>query len=251
MGVTPNHQGSVSMNRAGETSPWMCYEVLLDPQRIQQLLTQFAADPAGVAVSHAALAEPVPAQLRSERDEWILQLRQPPFPPWAASSSDIQLTLSQGGQRLQTSCHRVSQGGQFLHLDLPDCVRYAQLRRESRVSLEQGTGVHLTLQFDPTMPISAEPFDLSEGGLGALLPLEMPLRSSELLCPVILQLPGGMVETAVDIRFLAPCPATSSWRMGARFDQLDVEQRSLIRGFLMDRQREMRRSLTPPRVPAN
>ena len=204
-----------------------------------------------MAVSHSALADLVPAQLTSERDEWIVQLLQPPLQPWAASSSDIQLTLRQGGQRLQTSCHRVSRGGQLLHLDFPDCVRYAQLRRESRISIEQRTGVYLTLTFDPTVPVLAEPFDLSEGGVGALLPSEMPLRPGELLCPVILRLPEGKVETTVDIRFLAPCPATSSWRMGARFDQLDVEQRSLIRGFLMDRQRDIRRSLTLPRVPAN
>lgn len=228
------------MSHSGKIPPWMRYEVLFDAQRIRQLLMQFASDPVGVVVD-PVLAAPLPAQLISEGDEWILRPLQPAFSGWSERAWGALLTLTQGGQRLQMACQGVSRDGQLLHLGLPDCVRYAQLRGEIRVSLEQATGVCLTLHPEPSMPIIAEPLDLSLGGLGALLPLAAPLGPGEPPCPVILQLPAGTVATTVDVRFMTP--DASAWRMGACFDQLDPEQRSLIRDFVMDRQRDLRHSL--------
>jgi hypothetical protein len=219
----------------------MHYEVLLDAQRIRQLLMQFASDTVGVLVDQPVGAASLPAQLISEGDEWILRPLQPAFSNWSESTWGALLTLTQGGQQLQMACQGVSRDGQWLHLGLPDCVRYAQLRGESRVSLEQATGVRLTLHPEPSMPIIAEPMDLSLGGLGALLPLAAPLGPGEPPCPVILQLPAGTVATTVDVRFMTP--DASAWRMGACFDQLDPGQRSLIRDFVMERQRDLRRSL--------
>jgi hypothetical protein len=237
------------MSHSGKTSPWMRYEVLLDAQRIRQLLMQFASDPVGVVVDQPVLAASLSAQLIPEGDEWILRPLQPAFSNWPESACGALLTLTQGGQQLQVACQGVSRDGQLLHLGLPDCVRYAQLRGESRVSLEQATGVCLTLHPEPSMPIIAEPLDLSLGGLGALLPLATPLGPGEPPCPVILQLPAGTVATTVDVRFMTP--DASAWRMGACFDQLDAEQRSLIRDFVMERQRDLRRSLMTPQPLVN
>ena len=237
------------MSRSGKTSPWMRYEVLLDAQRIRQLLMQFASDSAGVVVDHPVLATSLPAQLISEGDEWVLHPLQPTLSIWSGIAWGNLLTLTQGGQQLQMVCQGVGRDGQLLHLGLPDCVRYAQLRGESRVSLEQVAGVCLTLHPEPSMPIIAEPLDLSLGGLGALLPLAAPWGPGEPPCPVILQLPAGTVATTVDVRFMTP--DVSAWRMGACFDQLDPEQRSLIRDFVMDRQRNLRRSLMTPQLLVN
>jgi len=231
------------MSRAGKTSPWMRYEVLLDAQRIHQLLTQFASDPVGVVVDHPLLASSLMAQLESAGDEWVLRSL-PAFSRGPGITWSNLLTLTQGGQQLQMACQGVGPDGQSLHLGLPDCVRYAQLRGENRVSLDQVAGVCLTLHPQPSIPIIAEPLDLSLGGLGALLPLAAPWGPGEPPCPVILQLPAGTVATTVDVRFMTP--DASAWRMGACFDQLDPEQRGLIRDFVMDRQRDLRRSLMAP-----
>lgn len=237
------------MSRSGKASPWVCYEVLLDPQRICELLMKFARGPVGVVVDHAVLAAPLTAQLLPEGDEWILRPLQSAVSIWPGGASEIGLTLTQGGQQLQMACQRVSRDGHTLHLGLPDCVRYAQLRGESRVSLERLTGVCLTLHPEPSMPIIAEPLDLSLGGVGALLPHAALLGIGEPPCPAILQLPAGRVVTTVEVRFMTV--ESSAWRMGACFDQLDPEQRSLIRDFVMERQRDMRRSPMSPRPLAN
>lgn len=229
------------MSRSGKTSPWTRYEVLLDAQRIRQLLMQFASDSAGVVVDHPVLATSLTAQLISEGDEWVLHTLQPAFSSGCGTTRGNLLTLTQGGQQLQMACQGVGWDGQSLHLGLPDCVRYTQLRGENRVSLGQVPGVCLTLHPESSIPIFAEPLDLSLGGLGALLPLAAPWGPGEPPCPVILQLPAGTVATTVDVRFMTP--DASSWRMGACFDQLDPEQRSLIRDFVVDRQRDLRRSL--------
>lgn len=146
-------------------------------------------------------------------------------------------------------CQSVSGGEQLLHLGFPDCVRHAQLRKENRVSLERVTGISLTLQPEPSMPIIAEPLDLSLGGLGALLPLAAPWGPGGTPCPVILRLPAGTVTTTVDVRFMTA--DASAWRMGACFDRHDPEQRSLIRNFVMDRQRDLRRALMTPQPLVN
>lgn len=237
------------MSHSGKTSLWMRYEVLLDAQRIRQLLMQFASDPVGVAVDQPVLAASLPAQLISEGDKWVLHPLQPTLSIWSGIAWGNLLTLTQGGQQLQMACQGVGWDGQSLHLGLPDCVRYAQLRGESRVSLDQVAGVCLTLHPEPSMPIIAEPLDLSLGGLGALLPLAAPWGPGEPPCPVILQLPAGTVATTVDVRFMTP--DASAWRMGACFDQLDPEQRSLIRDFVMDRQRNLRSSLMTPQTLVN
>ncbi len=237
------------MSRSGKTSPWMRYEVLLDAQRIRQLLMQFASDPGGVVIDYLPLATSLPAQLISEGDEWLLRPLQPAISSGSGSMLGNLLTLTQGGQRLQMACQGMGQDGQSLHLGLPDCVRYSQLRGENRVSLDQVAGVCLTLHPDPSIPIIAEPLDLSLGGLGALLPLAAPWGPGEPPCPVILRLPAGTVATTVDVRFMTP--DASAWRMGACFDQLDPEQRSLIRDFVMDRQRDLRRSLMIPQSLVN
>lgn len=237
------------MSRSGKPSPLMRYEVLLDAQRIGQLLMKFASEPVGVIIDHPALGGSLPARLISEGDEWIVRLLQAHSSIWPGEMSGTQLTLAQGGQQLQIVCQCVSQDGQSLDLGSPDCARYAQLREESRVSLEQSTGISLILHPDPSIPIIAELLDLSLGGLGALLPLAAPWGPGEPPCPVILQLPAGTVATTVDVRFMTP--DASAWRMGACFDQLDPEQRSLIRDFVMDRQRDLRRSLMTPQLLVN
>ena len=237
------------MMHAGGPVPWMCYEVILDAQRIQRLLEHFSVDPVDV-LFQSRHEETMLARLSFGEDGWFLLPLGLPFPSRIESGS--QLTLRQGGQRLQACCQQVSRDGRMLYLDLPASVRYAQLRGEGRVSLlSQKTEVSLTLASESVLPVAAKPFDLSEGGVGALLPPGMPVSVGGPPCPVILRLPEGQVETMVDIRFVAPCAIVSGRRMGARFERLDVEQRNLIRAFLLGQQREIRRSLTSSRVPAN
>jgi flagellar brake protein len=133
-------------------------------------------------------------------------------------------------------------GVSFYRAVLPDSIDYLQRRSSYRVRVGLDLAVPVRLPVDDAAQAAdGELFDLSLGGLGAVLDSAVKLELGQILsCD--LQLPKGETLRAnIEIRFIRVDPAKSNQRIGASFRNLEPTQKQSVRRFVAQLEREMLR----------
>ena len=150
------------------------------------------------------------------------------------------------GVELGFSCGVEVRQGQsgisFYRAVLPDSIDYMQRRSSYRVRVGHDLAVPVRLpRDDAEESTDGELFDLSMGGLGAVLDSAVSLELGQIVS-CILQLPKGETLRAdIEIRFVRVDPAKSNQRIGASFRNLEPGQKQLVRRFVAQLEREMLR----------
>jgi len=136
-----------------------------------------------------------------------------------------------------------SDGGIALYkLSIPKRIIRVQRRECFRLRLNAGLIVPVSVPRLEGNRASGEAFDLSTGGVGALIHTSSIPSRGQVLAEVSISLPQSpSFKANVEIRFARLDEIHHSLRIGGRFISLDKNQERIIAHFLAEQQRKLRR----------
>ncbi|RRQ20950.1 flagellar brake protein [Thiohalobacter thiocyanaticus] len=136
---------------------------------------------------------------------------------------------------------RNRQGVGFYQAGLPDCIHYMQRRADYRVHVAMDMGLSVLLPLGEETLLDGQLCDVSMGGLGARLETGQEIRKGLIIPDCRIQLPEDpqSLQADLEVRFALPDEQHQVLRMGGRFCKLSSSDRSRLRKFVTQLEREM------------
>lgn len=136
---------------------------------------------------------------------------------------------------------RNKQGVSFYQADLPEYINYLQRRADYRVHVETDMEITVFLPVEEERVLDGHLCDVSLGGLGAVVPSREDIYKGLVIPTCKIQLPQDPepLQADLEIRFILPDTNNQMLRVGGRFSKLALEDKSRLRRFVMQLEREM------------
>lgn len=150
------------------------------------------------------------------------------------------------GMELRFACHLLragSEGGIALYeAAIPARVQSVQRRAHFRLPLIPSLAIPINVPRLDAKPVTGQAFDLSAGGLGALLQTRNIPSRGQILPDLSISLPQSRPLSAnIEVRFARLDSTRHMLRLGGRFVGLDRKQERRLALFLAEQQRKRRR----------
>lgn len=127
--------------------------------------------------------------------------------------------------------------------NIPDEVFYRQRRAHFRVNVSAAAPMEVSLELPGGGSLSGRIVDISEGGIGVELPVDVPLNQGERLqCRMTLP-KNTQFGCKLEVRHLGPARSGDKTHMGALFLDLPNHRRKVLARVIADIQRAMIRTL--------
>jgi len=150
------------------------------------------------------------------------------------------------GMEIRLPCHlqkaSMDNGIALYKICIPNRLIRVQRREHFRLRLNAGLLIPVCVPSLEGHRASGEAFDLSAGGVGALIHTEDVPSRGQVLSGVSIALPHSpSFKANIEIRFARVDEIQHSLRIGGRFVSLDRNQERVIEHFLAEQQRKRRR----------
>ena len=150
------------------------------------------------------------------------------------------------GMQLRFACRLLnagSEGGIALYeVAIPAKLQSVQRRAHFRLPLIPNLAVPVSVPRLQGKPVTGQAFDLSAGGIGALLQTRSIPSRGEIVSGLSISLPQSRPLSAnIEVRFARLDTTRHSLRLGGRFVGLDRKQERKLALFLAETQRKRRR----------
>lgn len=144
---------------------------------------------------------------------------------------------------------RNKQGISFYQADLPEYMYYRQRRADYRVRVETDMEIPVFLPLEEERILDGQLCDVSMGGLGALVPNREDIHKGLIIPTCKIQLPQDPepLQADLEICFILQDTNNQMLRLGGRFNKLAREDKSRLRRFVTQLEREMIRRRTRSR----
>ena len=138
------------------------------------------------------------------------------------------------------------QGVRFYQAPLPECIYYMQRRADYRVHVAMDMGINVLLPLTEDTVLDGQLCDVSMGGLGARLEPDQDIRRGLIIPDCRIQLPQDPqpLHATLEVCFTLSDDQHQALRLGGRFCRLSAEERSRLRKFVTQLEREMIRRRT-------
>ncbi len=142
----------------------------------------------------------------------------------------------------------------FYRVAIPAFITYRQRRAYFRLDVSHGYDIRVTLEVrEEQPPLPGRLHDISIGGMGICFHIDLDqvdvdrvlaLKPGQLLRGYIPEFPDGKPLSALlEVRHVRLDKVRRMVRLGARFTKLDREQERRVRQFVIERQRELLKTL--------